>query len=724
MGTMTVAPGLARKLKKVLETRTDSPDLLASLGALSSFYTDNTQQARRSLRTTIERRGLSINEEFLRASESAQKALEAVELEVAGLADCCERIAKSLSSCSSTTSEIVSATERLKQELEHTTQRQDLITAFLNNYQLRPEEVTALREEDISESFFKALLRVQEIHANCKILLRTHHQRAGLELMDMMAVYQEAAYERLCRWVQAECRSLGDNDTPEVSDLLKAAAQSLKDRPVLFKYCAEEVANTRHNALFRRFITALTRGGPGGMPRPIEVHAHDPLRYVGDMLGWIHQALASERELAMALFSTEQNSGTTSRRFSSEASNMGSSGRAASKEYNRDDLKVESDMGYVLDRVFEGVCRPFKVRVDQVLHSQPSLLLAYKVNNLLEFYGHTVSDLLGPGASLSVTIREVCDAAQRTVLDIVKARGDKLLRYPSAVAVDLSPPPAVAETMSVLLELIDNYESMMVPAGGQKPDFEPIIQGLLDPLVQMCEQSAEMYGSKPQSGMRRNSGEIPPTGRRLPAMSSSQRRPSSVETLLSGVPNSQASQSVLSLRKMFLINCLSAMQEPLKTHSVADASVRSLGLRIEANIAALAESELAVILERCGLQKKVTYIKDRIRKSKLGEIVPNEEDFDDGKPMVEADGMSVSAVSESLKLLFGLLLGGNEGAIPEFEQIRVPRFRSESCGRVARAVAEAYEIVYNAVSDPASGYLDAKSMLRHSPEQMKTILGL
>lgn len=47
----------------------------------------------------------------------------------------------------------------------------------------------------------------------------------------------------------------------------------------------------RHNALFRRFISALTRGGPGGLPRPIEVHAHDPLRYVGDMLGWLHQVL-------------------------------------------------------------------------------------------------------------------------------------------------------------------------------------------------------------------------------------------------------------------------------------------------------------------------------------------------------------------------------------------------------------------------------------------------
>jgi hypothetical protein len=112
------------------------------------------------------------------------------------------RIAKSLSSCSSTTSEIVSATERLKQELEQNTQRQELIISFLKNYQLRPEEVTTLQEEELSENFFKAFMRVQEIHANCKVLLRTHHQRAGLELMDMMAVYQEAAYERLCRCVR------------------------------------------------------------------------------------------------------------------------------------------------------------------------------------------------------------------------------------------------------------------------------------------------------------------------------------------------------------------------------------------------------------------------------------------------------------------------------------------------------------------------------------------
>ena len=49
------------------------------------------------------------------------------------------------------------------------------------------EEIAALKGEDVTDVFFAALARVQEIHANCRQLLRTHHQRAGLELMDVMA---------------------------------------------------------------------------------------------------------------------------------------------------------------------------------------------------------------------------------------------------------------------------------------------------------------------------------------------------------------------------------------------------------------------------------------------------------------------------------------------------------------------------------------------------------
>lgn len=91
------------------------------------------------------------------------------------------------------------------------------------------------------------------------------------------------------------------------------------------------------------------------------------------------QALASERELVLALLDPDAtvNIGPTATRFSKNA--------------DTDSGKVESDMTFVLDRIFEGVCRPFKVRVEQVLQSQPSLIVSYKLSNTLEFYSYTVS---------------------------------------------------------------------------------------------------------------------------------------------------------------------------------------------------------------------------------------------------------------------------------------------------------------------------------------------
>lgn len=78
------------------------------------------------------------------------------------------------------------------------------------------------------------------------------------------------------------------------------------------------------------------------------------------------------------------------------------------------------------------------------------------------------------------------EAAQKTFFDILKSRGEKLLRYPPLVAVDLSPPTAVRDGVSVLLEIIETHNSMMVPASGETPDFNLVISALLDPIIQVC----------------------------------------------------------------------------------------------------------------------------------------------------------------------------------------------------------------------------------------------
>lgn len=116
-----------------------------------------------------------------------------------------------------------------------------------------------------------------------------------------------------------------------------------------------------------RFVTALTRGGPNGMPRPIELNAHDPRRYIADMLAWVHQAMASERELIISLFGQDEQSNA-----------------ANSSQELRSDLPSSSAL---LNRVMEGICRPLKVVMACVkIHLRASrvaiLFLSYSLTEI------------------------------------------------------------------------------------------------------------------------------------------------------------------------------------------------------------------------------------------------------------------------------------------------------------------------------------------------------
>lgn len=71
------------------------------------------------------------------------------------------------------------------------------------------------------------------------------------------------------------------------------------------------------------------------------------------------------------------------------------------------------------------------------------------------------------------------------------------MRYPPLVAGDLAPPSAVRDGVSVLLEIIETHNSMMVPASAKKPDFDPVILAMLDPIIQVdvCAWCTEFFYS-------------------------------------------------------------------------------------------------------------------------------------------------------------------------------------------------------------------------------------
>ena len=116
--------------------------------------------------------------------------------------------------------------------------------------------------------------------------------------------------------------------------------------------------STRQSSALNAFIEALTRGGPNGLPRPIEIHAHDPTRYVGDMLAWVHQATASEHEFLSSLFGLR------------EKNRMIGAKRDEEKEED------ETMVAEILDKDLEGLGRPLKVSHSFTLTSGTVLIQA------------------------------------------------------------------------------------------------------------------------------------------------------------------------------------------------------------------------------------------------------------------------------------------------------------------------------------------------------------
>lgn len=123
------------------------------------------------------------------------------------------------------------------------------------------------------------------------------------------------------------------------------------------------------------------------------------------------------------------------------------------------------------------------------------------------------------------------------------------------------------------------------------------------------------------------------------------------------------------------------------------------------------------ILDSCGLSEKLTFIFEQESLAESGEA------GESPQALSSIETMSPSAVGESLRAFYALVAGSTDGGLPEFEQIQPPRLRSKAAGEVTKALAEAYEAIHKVVSDPKNGYTDLGNLLRHSPAQMRTILG-
>lgn len=346
------------------------------------------------------------------------------------------------------------------------------------------------------------------------------------------------------------------------------------------------------------------------------------------------------------------------------------------------ELRLSGDMpstAVLLDRVFESICRPLKVRIEQVLMSSPSLLLCFRLSHLLAFYSATMGNILGEEGQLVETLKGCKEMASRIFFDQLKAKGDQLQRYPPPPPRDLSPPPQVSETVRQLLEIIEIFDTGMEQHSQEEAnaELEKVLTAGLTPLLSMCEKSSEALSAD---------------------------APSRVDEGKHLDPSAQ---------RVYLINCIHGIQTLLGRRAFMENWITKLGEMVEAHTAALVGGEVGVILSRVGMAE----VLDRMRIYQEG--------ANSTGVMAEEPALSVDKVSAAMKSLFAAV--SDIDALPSFNSLQAPRPRAEASARVAKLLADAYSNVYEALSNPQNGYTvdgNIAGSVKHTPAQVATILGV
>ncbi|XP_076031749.1 conserved oligomeric Golgi complex subunit 6 [Oratosquilla oratoria] len=463
-GEKPVNNPLSRKINKILETRLEhDKDTLDALRELSTFFNENSLRTRRNLRGEIEKRSVKINEDFVSALRDVKEAVDNIYHEVSLMNEACVDMKKRLQATKSETRHLIYQTNSLQAQSQKLTMEEEIAEAFVKTYLLSPEEVAVIRgptrDASFTNDFFVTMDKIQKIRGDTKFLLQTGHQKTALDAMEQMNVYKEAGLERLYRWSLAQCRS------PDPSPLLPQAMAYLQERPVLFNLVVEEWCVVRRGWLVRGFLDALTVGGPGGAPRPIELQAHDPLRYVGDMLAWVHQALPSEREAAQILFS------------------------------KCDTIDTAEQISTTLASVSESVCRPLKTRIEQMIVSEPGRenkkpVQLYKISNLLHFYHSTILQVT-EGGILVATLEELQQLSYKMFISALQSQVSRLCERVEPPGDTLAPTPGVAMTLALLKDIVT--ASTMIE--DRQNDFTQIVSCVVDPLVGAINESAAGLGT-------------------------------------------------------------------------------------------------------------------------------------------------------------------------------------------------------------------------------------
>ncbi|KAH6681234.1 oligomeric Golgi complex subunit 6 [Plectosphaerella plurivora] len=489
---------LSAKITSTLSSSHADADFRDALALLDSRALPGNAKARRNLRLDMQRKVMVSNAGIIADFGHVAEHLESIRTTLGQVNSIYDDIRQQLVGVHTATIPVLNDSQTMLRQRANVENQQRLLTAFQSRFVLTDDEVATLisTAEPVDDDFFTVLAKAKKITTDCEILLGLEDQTLGLDVMDQTSKHVNMAFQKLYKWVQRNLKSL-NLDNPQLNPSIRRAIRVLSERPSLFQNCLDFFADARQRNLSDSFQLALTGTSTGGREdpsvKPIEIAAHDPLRYVGDMLAWIHSATVGEHEALEVLFVSDGGE-IAQGLHNGKATDIwqyieGDNGAAA------DDFDALKALNDLVDRDISLAARTLRQRVEQVIQSNEDTILAYKIATLLGFYRFTFARLLGDDAILLEIMLNLEGEAFRQFRSLVRDHIANLQGDFQQTPSDLGPPDFLIDALKQLEAILQTYETSVSESSDREADFEPTLSEVFEPFISGAEGMARAMPS-------------------------------------------------------------------------------------------------------------------------------------------------------------------------------------------------------------------------------------
>lgn len=372
----------------------------------------------------------------------------------------------------------------------HVLSKQSLLTSFNSHFLLSDAELATLTSsvEPVTDDFFQTLVKAKKIRQDCQVLLGGENQRLGLEILEQSTKNLNAAFQKLFRWSQREFKML-DLENPSVSFSVRRALRVLAERPALFQSCLDSFAEVRERSLSDAFHAALTGSTSSSeQQKPIEFFAHEPLRYVGDMLAWVHSTAVSERESLEVLFISDG-------KEIAKSIEEGLESEPWLRPETGELFDGKRALGQLVNRDLSGVAELLHRRIDQVIRTHNEPVLDYKIANLVVFY-RTIFEKLLEEDDFMQTLYALEDVAitqfkARMSEQVTNTQRDLDLVPASLIPDDLGAPDFLEDSLQQLQQLLKSYDTSAATADPHGEGLALVLKEALDPFLGCTDELAK-----------------------------------------------------------------------------------------------------------------------------------------------------------------------------------------------------------------------------------------